>query len=158
MKPLVVLFLLFFTSCCLTAESPEVDLRVVYNSLPSIQYSSQGYSVNNQFLVEKMIISPPSARTGERNPLNLKYKERELTTVYHTSNNSSVIIFAADTEIGNICSIYESQGCKNQFFFINGKRVDFNPCCAVTGFKIKENYFILDLSDGSNHKYIIYKP
>ena len=155
MKTLVLILIgLLFFSC----QKKEINLEAIYELLPNMEYVSQKYSVNGQLLIEKKKFDPPSARTVEKNPLQLKYQEENLGVIEHTAINSLIIIFAVDTEIGDVLSVYEGQGDKNQLAFVNGKKIELESGYAIIDLKIKENYFIFLLASQAYKKYVIYKP
>ena len=155
MKTLVLaLTSLLFFSC----QKNEIDLEAIYELLPSIEYVSQKYSVNGQLLTEKTKFDPPSTRTGEKKPLQLKYQEKNLAVVEHTATNSLIIMFAVDTEIGDVLSVYEGQGDRNRLAFVNEKKIDLEPGYAIIDLKIKENYFIFLVASQAYKKYVIYEP
>ena len=149
-----VLAFLFF-SCQKDITAP---LEEIYNSLPSLDYSSQKYKVNEETLSGKIEFNPPSHRTAEKYSLILKYQEKELTVINHTATNSSIIMFAVDTEIGDVCSVYETQGTNNQLVFVNGKLINLEPNYALLDFKIEEDHFIFLLVNPGMKKYMVYKP
>lgn len=150
MKNCAFFLLILFFSC---EEQEDTSLEELYLSLPSTEYVSQEYAVNGAYLTEKTSFNPPNPRTTEHLPIVLEYKNQEISTINHTASNSLLIVFAADTKVGDLCSVFESQGGKNQQFFIDGKLVIF-PGHAVTGFKIKDNFLILQLHDpGGREKY-----
>jgi hypothetical protein len=149
---MIVGFLFF--SC----EKSNLSLEEIYETLPEIEHVSQNYSVNGQILTERVKFHPPGPRTNIKHPMNLKYQETELTTIYHTATNSFVIMFAADTKIGNVCSVYESQGNNNRLAFINGKAIDVEPTYAIIGLKVKDDHFIFLMANQAYKKYVIYRP
>lgn len=151
---MIVLFILIFISC----EKNDSNIKETYESLPDIEYNSQNYSVNNEPLIGKMIFNPPNPRTGARKILELKYQEKQLTVIEHTTRNSLLIMFAVDTEIGDILSIYESQGTSNRLAFINGRQIELEQGYAIVDLKIKEDYFIFRLRNPAHEKFLIYKP
>ncbi|MBN2884976.1 hypothetical protein JXE04_03550 [Patescibacteria group bacterium] len=153
-KFLVVVVSFLFFSC----EKNDVNLEDVYAALSDTEYVSKNYSINEQVFTERIIVNPSSPRIGTKMPLQLKYKEQNLAVIYHTATNSLLIMLAADTEIGNICSVYESQGSNNQLVFVNGKLVEIEPSCALIDWKINSTSFIFLLANPTGKKYMTYKP
>lgn len=152
---IVILFGFIFISC----EETGVSLEDVYRSLPDVEYFSKNYSVGGvSFSGSKMYFNPNNPRIGREDERIIKYKGSNLDTVYNGYLNSSLVIYAADTEIGDICSVYEQQGEVGQLVFVNGKLIDIEPFYSLVDFKIKENYFIFVLANQLHKKYVIYKP
>lgn len=158
MKALKFFSLFLFSFLFFSCETADADVEGVYFSLPHVEYFSQKYSVNEQFFVNKVKFNPVDMRIEEKKTLNLKYGGQNLITINHTALNSNIIMFAIDTEIADILSIYESQGINNQLLFVNGKKLDLAPGCAITDLKIKKDYFIFLISSPTGKQYMIYKP
>ncbi len=149
-----ILFAVLFISC---KKVDLVNLYDTYMSLSEIEYVSDNYTVNDERCVGKMIYSPNSPRDYEPFPKIIKYKGMVIDTVYNRVSNGNLIIFAVDTEIGDILSVYESQG-DNQLAFVNGKKIELELGYAIVDLKIKENYLIFLIASQAYKKYVIYKP
>lgn len=153
---MVVISLNFLFFSC---EKNDVNLEDLYGSLPDIEYVSQNYTVNDISFDGKKYFDPPNPRTGgKKEPKYLKYKDNNLDTIYNRYGNSVLIIFAVDTKIGDVCSVYEGQGDVGQLVYINGELIEMEPFYALIDLKIKENYFIFVLANQVQKKYVLYKP
>lgn len=152
---MVLCYMLFFSSC----KKEEIDLEALYMLLPSIELGSVNYTVNDQLVTEKKIFNPPSTRTGEKKPLELKYQGKTMAVIGHTSTNTTITVFAIDTEIGDILSVFESCGTRNQLTFIDGKQISIQKGYSLVGVRadIKEKFFILLFKKPGSEQYIMHR-
>jgi len=158
-KILMLIFATLFAILSISCKKVDlVNLYDVYMSLPEIEHVSDSYTVNDEKCAGKMIYPPDSPRNYEPFPKIIKYKGVVIDTVYNRVSNGNLIVFAADTEIGDICSVYEGQGLEGTMAYLNGIPIKLEPNYALINLRIKENYFIFKLIKQVPIKYVIYKP
>ncbi len=156
LRPLLLLLLTYFIISC--DDKEIISSEELYLKLPSLEYISNTYSVNGAYLNKKTIFKAPNLEIPEGPHLIIEYNNQEIAGISYTDSSSVITILTADTDIGDICSIFESERDDNKYLFINGEEVAVKDGQYVVDFKIYNNNFFLALSnDLGEINYKIYR-